>query len=88
MLKCKAFSYIRQKYLEPRFCERSKTFKFCELMSTVKLKKKTLKTLCLFIHEIYESVCPQYPNGYDKDNGRRQFLFHICLGPLVKGERY
>lgn len=38
------------------YCERLNTFEFCELMSTLKLK--TLKTLCLFIDEIYESVCP------------------------------
>lgn len=53
---CNALSCIRQKYLEPRFCERPNTFKFCELLSTLKLKK--LKKLCLFINEIFESVCP------------------------------
>lgn len=37
VLECNALSCIRQKYLEPRFCERPNTFKFCELMSTLKL---------------------------------------------------
>lgn len=39
ILECNALSCIRQKYLEPRFCERPNTFKFCELLSTLKLKK-------------------------------------------------
>lgn len=56
ILECNALSCIRQKYLEPRFCVRPNTFKFCELLSTLKLKK--LKKLCLFINEIFESVCP------------------------------
>lgn len=39
ILECNALSCIRQKYLEPRFCERPSNIKFCELLSTLKLKK-------------------------------------------------
>lgn len=39
ILECYALSCIRQKYLEPRVCERQNTFEFCELLSTLKLNK-------------------------------------------------
>lgn len=38
VLECNAPLCIRQKYLEPRFCERPNTFQLYELMSLLNLK--------------------------------------------------
>ena len=56
ILECKAFSDIRKTFLNKKFCYRPNIFKFCELLSSSKLK--TLKRLCMFILHIYETVCP------------------------------
>lgn len=55
VLECNGLSCIRLKYLESRFCERANIFfKFCELMSTLQVKK--LKTLYLSVKYMNSSV--------------------------------
>ena len=56
ILECKAFSDIRNK----KFCYRPNIFKFCELLSSSKLKTLKRLSLYVFILNIYETVCPPW----------------------------
>ena len=69
ILECEAFSDARNKFLDKKFSYRLNTFKFYELMSS--LKMKTPKWLCTFILTIYESVLESSLKIY--------FLCTFCL---------
>ena len=60
ILECKAFSDIRKTFLNKKFCYRPNIFKFCELLSSSKLKTLKRLSLYVFILNIYETVCPPW----------------------------